>query len=430
LTLVGRSDTNVEMRAPMARSLGRWFGPSLGRSFGRSLGRSRARSLGRWLVWATIACTGVAVAGPADDARAKYKAAAKLDEADEPEKALAVIEEGLAGAPKDLELLRLKGRVLLKQSDYVGALAAYTAYIEAGARGANRREAQKIIDMLQAVKSTSLEFTVVARAGAADIYLDSRTRGKLCTAAPSCTRPMLPGEYKVIAEQPGFERWTERVTIAAGKVNKVAVTLVEKPSLLTVRVAQADAHIAVDGSEYKAPMQIAAGSHRVAVSLPGHTDVQREITGRLGQPIDLDITLAPLPPPAPVRNPQTAARDTTSSSSPSLFTGRRKLAVAVGGVSVASAVAGAIFGLQSRSLDDDAFRTCPSVSAPCAASEEATDLNARARSRATLANVAFGVAGGAAVAAAVLWLTGAPESRVTIGPSTSALAGIDVVLRF
>jgi hypothetical protein len=38
--------------------------------------------------------------------------------------------------------------------------------------------------------------------------------------------------------------------------------------------------------------------------------------------------------------------------------------------------------------------------------------------------------GGAAIAAAVLWLTGAPESRVAITPQLGAVAGLDLAVRF
>ena len=61
---------------------------------------------------------------------------------------------------------------------------------------------------------------------------------------------------------------------------------------------------------------------------------------------------------------------------------------------------------------------------------EANDLNLRARSRALEANIAYGVAGGAAIAAAVLWLTGAPESRVAVTPPLGAVAGLDLAVRF
>ena len=45
-------------------------------------------------------------------------------------------------------------------------------------------------------------------------------------------------------------------------------------------------------------------------------------------------------------------------------------------------------------------------------------------------NIAYGVAGGAAIAAAVLWLTGGPESRVAVAPHLGAVAGLDLAVRF
>src|SRR5262245_34990479 len=104
-----------------------------------------------------VACTGVALAGPQVDAQAQYTRAAKLDDDGDFQGALAAIDQGLAGAstPKDkelkLKLLGLKGTVLLKLRDYPGALAAYQAYLDAGACCRNRREAQKIVDMLGTV---------------------------------------------------------------------------------------------------------------------------------------------------------------------------------------------------------------------------------------------------------------------------------------
>jgi hypothetical protein len=61
---------------------------------------------------------------------------------------------------------------------------------------------------------------------------------------------------------------------------------------------------------------------------------------------------------------------------------------------------------------------------------EANDLNQRAWSRALEANTCVWVAGGAAIAAAVLWLTGAPESRVAVTPQLGAVAGLDLSVRF
>jgi hypothetical protein len=434
-----------------------------------------------WIVCVGVAWTGVALAAPSGDAREKYRLAVKLDDSGEPEKALAVIEEGLAIAPKDLALLGFKGRVLLKLRDYTGTLAAYEAYLDAGVQGANRRAAQKIVNDFDAVRSTFLEVTLAG--GSAPIYLDSKTQGAFCTAAPSCNKAILPGGYKVIVERAGFERWTDNVTVERGKTAKLTITLVEKPSLLTVRVAQPGARVTVDDAAIDAPAKVAAGTHQVVVSLAGHADARLEVTTHEGKPVELDVALTPLvavrvepagaqlmldgkpvviadgsiavPPGAHalvahaqgfadhrVEIPAERAPDyqlaiellrvrvVVVPPAPSRFTGRRKIAVAVGGVGLAALAGGVVLGLQSGNLDHDAYTLCPSPSAPCSGAREANDLNQRGRSRALEANIAYGAAGGAAIAAAVLWLTGAPESRVAVTPQLGAVAGLDLAVRF
>jgi hypothetical protein len=428
-----------------------------------------------------VAGAGVALAAPKAGAGEKFERATQLDDNGDTDKALAVIDEGLAIAPKDLRLLSLKGTVLLKLRDYPGALATYQAYLDAGATGANRREAQKIVNNLRATQSTFLDITLAN--GPAAIYLDSKTQGLLCTAAPSCNKAMLPGDYKVIAERPGFDRWTGRVTIERGKTAKLALTLVEKPSLLTVRVAQPGAHVTVDDKSFDAPTSVAAGNHTIAVSLPGHAEARLEAAAHEGKPVDLDITLTPLVPirvepsgatlvlddkPVAIQDGGIAVpsgahalvaraqgfRDrrieipaertadyqlaielapvvaVTPPGPSGRFTPRRKVALAVAGAGVVAAAAGTVLGLSSRQLDHDTYALCPSPSTPCTRALEANDLNRRGQSRALQANLAFGVAGAAAVATAILWLTGAPESRVAVAPRLGAVAGLDLAVRF
>ena len=178
-----------------------------------------------------IVCTGLALAlagaaaaapkggapapAPKVTAAGQYKAAAAAYGGGNYQKALELIEQGLAVAPKDLKLLGLKGSVLLELRDYPTALAAYQAYLKAGPTGANQREAQKIVNSLLAVESTFLDLTLAN--GPAEVYLDSKTLGVFCNAAPACHQAVLPGEYKVIIERPGFEKWTDRVKIESGR---------------------------------------------------------------------------------------------------------------------------------------------------------------------------------------------------------------------
>jgi hypothetical protein len=96
--------------------------------------------------------------------------------------------------------------------------------------------------------------------------------------------------------------------------------------------------------------------------------------------------------------------------SPSMWTGRRKVALGIGGVAVGAFVAGAVLGSGANGLEDDAYLLCPDPQLACPSADRANDLIERAESRSLYANVAFGVGVGAAIGAAVLWFTGAPSS--------------------
>lgn len=436
-----------------------------------------------WIVYVGVACTGVAVAAPRVDPHEKYKQAVVLDDNGDTEKALAVIDEGLAGAPRNLPLLQLKGAALLKLRDYSGALVAYQAYVAAGATGANGREAQKIIRSLSAVRTTFLDIQVAN--GPVEIYLDSKTLGLFCTAAPSCHQPVMPGGYKVIADRPGFERWVGRVTIEPSTTSKLAIELVEKLSELTVRTSPVGAQVRVDDKGYEAPVMIAAGSHPVAVTLAGHAPARLEAVAHEGKPVALEVTLAPLVPvrvePATATlhldgGPALAVQDggvvlpagkrvlvgraqgfqdrrievpaerpdgyrlevvlerivppPPPPPAPGPFTTRRKIAIGAAGLGVASAVLGAIAWDDKKRHDQYVQTLCPPSPEPCKNRVEADKLQEVADRRATETYVGYIVAAGAVVGAAVLWVTGAPESRVVVTPRVGPVAGLDLAVRF
>jgi hypothetical protein len=432
------------------------------------------------LVCVCLASASAAPGRPSSTARDDYRRAVQLDARGEYEQSLVIIEHGLAAAPRDLPLLGLKGAVLLKLRDYTAALAAYRAYLDAGATGANRRDAEKIVDSLRAVESTFLDIALAS--GSAIIYLNSKTQGAFCSAAPSCHKALLPGVYKVIAESPGFERWTASVTVDTGKTSQVAIALVEQPSLVTVHAGPPGARVMVDDTVCDGPTTIPAGAHRVVVALAGHATVQREIAAHEGKPVELDIALVPLVPiqldppgaqlalddrpaaieqgglaippgahvlvarapgfrdrrvdipaerPADYRLAVELPRIAVSAVPPAnRFTTRRKIALGVGGIAPVALTAGIVLGRQSRQLDSEAYMKCESPLKPCNMASEANALNQRAGTRALQANIAFGVAGAAVIAAAVLWFTGAPEARVTVAPHVGDATGLDLVGRF
>jgi len=439
-----------------------------------------------WTVCVSVSYTTLAVAAPKLDAAGAYQHAKQLDQQGDYEHAIAMIDQGLALAPKDAALLRLlflKGAVLVELWDYAGAKAAYQACLDAGAKGANRRLAEQTLAVLHDTDTTYLDLQISN--GPAAIYLNSKTKGIFCTAAPGCNKPILPGDYKVIVERTGFDRWTGRTKVVKGQTAKLAVSLVEKPSLLTVHAQPAGAQVLVDDKPFDAPAAVVAGAHQVAVSLAGHAGTRLEIAAHEGAAVNLEVVLVPLVPvrlqpagaelrlddkPIAVEDggiaipvgrhaliarargfrdvrvdiPAERAADyalaielppadlAVSRTTEPRFTGRRKVALAVGGVGVVALAGGIVFGIQSQHLADDALTACPSPSTPCANAAHANDLSQSGRSHALRADIAYGVAAGAAIGAAVLWLTGSPESpsRVAVTPRVGPVAGLDVSFGF
>jgi hypothetical protein len=439
------------------------------------------------VVWLTLALASVAYAAPGPDPRAQLELADRLIKERKHQEALAAIDEGLAGAPKDLALLYLKGAVLLDMADYPGALAAFQAFVAVSPRGARRAEAEKIVGLLLLSRTTFLEVQVAN--GPADIYLNFKARGVVCRAAPSCRKALLPGSYKVIAERPGFERWTGRVTVAGGEVARLPIALAELPSTLAVRVDPPGAAVTVDGAPLDPAARIAAGPHQVAVSLGGYREERRAIEAREGRPIELEVSLAPLAsrPDAPLAS-RPGAPLASRPDAPLLLDGRpladdpagaalapgthvlvarapgyrvrrvaaaaaragrdllevgpdrsppraglsprRELALGAALVAALAAGTGVALGVRSGQLIDGALERCPVPASPCSTAAAATALNARARTSALHANVAFGIAGGAALTAAVLWITGAPSPRATVSARLGGAAGLDLAVRF
>lgn len=94
---------------------------------------------------------------------------------------------------------------------------------------------------------------------------------------------------------------------------------------------------------------------------------------------------------------------------PSPFTPRRKVALglAIGGVVLAGAGVG--LGVAASGARDDALELCPRTNCTPSGATQAQAKNDRARSLALGANIGYAAAGGAAIAAAILWFTSGPE---------------------
>lgn len=443
--------------------------------------RSRMRI---WLACVGVAWASVALAGPAEDAAARLKEATAQHRAGNHGKALELVEQGLAAAPKDRKLIALRekvlferGRRLFEQRDYLGALDSYEAYLKVAPRGENRRNVEKMVKTLGPVRTTALEITVAN--GPADIYIDAKALGAVCPAATACTKPWLPGAVTVTAERAGFEPWSGPVTLTAGQPAQLAITLVEKPSRLTVRATPPNAKITVGGKPFSGAAELPAGRYEVIVSLDGHAEQRLTVTAAEGKPVELPVELRPLvavrvePPgaellldgkPVVVRSgglelppgahtlvvrapgflehelqipadrsagyklevelkPAVATIDAgdeaEAAARRSRWTGRRKLSLVFVGVGLAAGGVGVWRGLAASDVEDDGT---------IAADHRRDSLRLQS-------HLAYGAAGLAALVAIGLWFDGAPgqsgsSPSVAVTPRLGGGAGLDVAVRF
>lgn len=422
------------------------------------------------------------------DAAGFLRAANAASDAGKLRDAVTLADQGLALSPTGKtreDLLTLKARALVSLSDIDGAIAVWTEYLEIASPG-NRRSAEAIIANLRAMPTLTI---TVNPPGSTDIYIalfDPKAAGVFCTAAPTCTKRIAPGRYKVLAERAGFQNFEGTVAPKKGEPAKLDIALTEKPSTLAVRVAQPNAVITIDGQPFDAATPVGPGRHKLVVSLANHLEETRDIEAHEGKPIELDIALTPLVPvslkpagvaatltldgkpvalvngalPVPAGEHQLVVSAPGYETQPlpipaehggnfsivhtftahavvvrqSPWTTKRKIAAGLGVAGVGVAVVGAVLGSKSKSLDDDAYKLCPSPSEPCADAARANKLNDDARSKATQANIAFGVGGALVASGVVLFIIGGPakqeEQRISVAPRLGSVNGVDVSVRF
>lgn len=241
-------------------------------------------------MWAALALPAHA------EGTASLAEAQRLSAAGEVEQALAMLDQVLAVRPDDAPALQLRAKVLLDSRDWGAALAAYEAYLKVAPSGANKRSALAIVKNLEPVRTTSFELTVSSASADAPaaVYLDSKSLGVFCQAAPTCSRNVLPGAHRLIIDTEGFDKDTSEVTFVLGQSVKVTRTLKEKPSALTLTSSHDGAQVTLDGAPLGvAPLtrDVAAGEHQVELSLAGYLPTTRTFTARRGAPVALAVTL-------------------------------------------------------------------------------------------------------------------------------------------
>lgn len=207
---------------------------------------------------------------------------------------------------------------------------------------------------------------------------------------------------------------------------------------LTVALADADRLPGLEVSRDGQPFDLAQCNHRapidggdyvLAAHAPGHKDWTVTVhVPEVGGDVTIAIPrLEDLPPQTVV------AAVHVVPSSPSPWTGRRDLAVGLGGVAIAGFVVGAVAGKLAQDDQRDAGDVCPSPIMPCGNAAKAQSDNDAARKRALVANIGVGVGVAAVIAAGALWFTGGPhESRdlALVPDATTHGGGLALVGRF
>lgn len=196
---------------------------------------------------------------------------------------------------------------------------------------------------------------------------------------------------------------------------------------------------AFDEGLWNRAIPVDGGDYRIAGRAPGHEEWSTTVhvppeNGRVSVDVpkfkEVAKLVEPEKPPPPVTKPVIVAKKVAAPrASTSSFTGRRKAALGVGGLALLAGGGAVVLGLQAKGFESDASDKCPQN--PCGANADAANaLVDRAKQRALFANIGYGVAAGAAAAAAVLWFTGAPREVAVVPSVGGEVVGLAAAGRF
>jgi len=218
--------------------------------------------------------------------------------------------------------------------------------------------------------------------------------------------------------------------------DKIA-TLAPRLSYLRINVPKPVAGLEVtrgghvlDPAEWNHPLPIDGGTYTISVHAPGYAmwTTSAVVPEEHGQ-IVVDVPMLAADPNA---NAVVVTPSKLPPPEPSSWTGKRKAAVAMIGVAVLAGAGGIVLGGMSKSKEDDAKAQCPDMMI-CDTSAQLSTANSdlsTAKSYALGADIAFGVAGAAAITAGILWLTGAPEQQNVAVTAAPGMAMVTLGGRF
>ena len=181
----------------------------------------------------------------------------------------------------------------------------YTVWVVNGPNDRSRLSEADYSTISVTLGKPSISIDTLVRPGAMDlrsvpdgasVMIEEKYRGK----TPLTVSDLAPGTYDIIFTQFGYQKFSTRVPVEAGRITEVTATLVPDTGALSITSVPAGASIMVDGRNAGITPVIAdnltGGNHTVAVSLDGYISLQQTFAVIPGQTLPVTIGLSPVPP--------------------------------------------------------------------------------------------------------------------------------------
>ncbi|MEE2786772.1 MAG: PEGA domain-containing protein [Myxococcota bacterium] len=177
------------------------------------------------------------------------------------------------------------------------ALRFYQRFVDALPESPRRPAVQQKLDALrQQLAGTYHTLSVMASIPNAAVYIDDKSKGAY-GRTPVDVR-LLPGEYTVIVEHPGYEPTRERVRLTGSGQTKVQVQLIPSNQVgaLNLIISERGANVMLDNkkvgrSPLMEPVRVSAGTHTLLVMKPGFAVWRQSVEVRAGATNRIEIQL-------------------------------------------------------------------------------------------------------------------------------------------
>ena len=250
-------------------------------------------------------------AGEVERAKASFKAGATAYAAGEYLAAIQALDAAYALTPVAaiaFSLAQAERRQYFASHERVyldRAITLFRRYVDQVPSGGRRADALEALSQLEPLAATSAgvptrsapdgdtsrtRLMITSDAPGALLSLDGGT-----PAASPLIREVEPGQHKVDVSADGFFGEQRQVTAIKGELIPEAVSLRERPSLLTLSIPSG-AEVFVDGTfatrgGERVSLELPSGSHRVAIAESGHRVLVRTLELERGKSQDLRVTL-------------------------------------------------------------------------------------------------------------------------------------------